>query len=202
MCRNAECSTPIASARCLVLGSVVMTTGSIMACVAIWRIVDSGLRPLCQPQRMPQLLRAVNKSTAGFESLALQCDLEKTYPKDCVQCKMTDDGLYYIQIRPFQISQDASQEFYEAWEKCHYEFRLLVLNELSEPTSLHAHGLNPPNGQDGVAFITEPPIPPGEERESTDSVHKLGVAVSGSMHTADCRPAWDCGFLWCCNIHC
>ncbi|CAE7506999.1 LAC19 [Symbiodinium sp. CCMP2456] len=57
------------------------------------------------------------------------------------------------------------EEFMEAWEKYHYDFRLLVLNELSEPTSLHAHGLNPPNGQDGVAYITEPPIPPGEERE-------------------------------------
>lgn len=40
--------------------------------------------------------------------------------------------------------------------------RLYVSNQLSEPTSLHWHGLILPNGMDGVAGLTQRAIPPGE----------------------------------------
>lgn len=40
--------------------------------------------------------------------------------------------------------------------------RFVVKNELPESTSVHWHGLNVPNSQDGVPFITQPPIKPGE----------------------------------------
>lgn len=40
--------------------------------------------------------------------------------------------------------------------------RLDVTNELPESTAVHFHGLMLPNGQDGVPFITQPPIKPGE----------------------------------------
>ncbi len=39
--------------------------------------------------------------------------------------------------------------------------RIVVRNELPEPTSVHWHGLEIPNGQDGVGGLTQPPIPPG-----------------------------------------
>lgn len=40
--------------------------------------------------------------------------------------------------------------------------RILVTNHLNEPTTVHWHGLILPNGMDGVAGLTQKPIPPGE----------------------------------------
>ncbi len=39
--------------------------------------------------------------------------------------------------------------------------RINVKNELDESTAVHFHGLELPNDQDGVPFITQPPIKPG-----------------------------------------
>lgn len=40
--------------------------------------------------------------------------------------------------------------------------RILVTNHLNEPTSVHWHGIILPNGMDGVAGLTQKPIPPGD----------------------------------------
>ncbi|MEZ4326498.1 MAG: copper oxidase [Polyangiales bacterium] len=40
--------------------------------------------------------------------------------------------------------------------------RLYVSNRLAEGTTVHWHGIVLPNGMDGVAGLTQPPIPPGE----------------------------------------
>jgi FtsP/CotA-like multicopper oxidase with cupredoxin domain len=40
--------------------------------------------------------------------------------------------------------------------------RVSVTNRLEESTSVHFHGLELPNDQDGVPFITQPPIKPGQ----------------------------------------
>ncbi|MEZ4521888.1 MAG: copper oxidase [Thermomicrobiales bacterium] len=40
--------------------------------------------------------------------------------------------------------------------------RIEVTNELQESTAVHWHGLMVPNNMDGVPFITQPPIKPGE----------------------------------------
>ena len=40
--------------------------------------------------------------------------------------------------------------------------RIVVKNELDESTAVHFHGLELPNDQDGVPFITQPPIKPGQ----------------------------------------
>src|SRR3954451_17105863 len=42
------------------------------------------------------------------------------------------------------------------------QVRINVSNELPESTAVHWHGLMVPNSQDGVPFITQPPIKPGE----------------------------------------
>lgn len=39
--------------------------------------------------------------------------------------------------------------------------RIIVHNELPESTAVHWHGQRVPNSQDGVPFITQPPIEPG-----------------------------------------
>lgn len=40
--------------------------------------------------------------------------------------------------------------------------RILVTNNLPEPTTVHWHGLLVPSGMDGVAGLSQPPIPVGE----------------------------------------
>lgn len=40
--------------------------------------------------------------------------------------------------------------------------RLVVKNELDEPTTVHWHGLDVPNAMDGVPDVTQKPIQPGE----------------------------------------
>lgn len=40
--------------------------------------------------------------------------------------------------------------------------RILVTNDIQEPTAVHWHGVLLPNGMDGVAGLTQPGIPPGE----------------------------------------
>ncbi|MEP7291540.1 MAG: multicopper oxidase domain-containing protein [Chloroflexota bacterium] len=42
------------------------------------------------------------------------------------------------------------------------QVRLVVTNEMNQPTIIHWHGLMIPNSMDGVPFITQPPIMPGE----------------------------------------
>lgn len=44
------------------------------------------------------------------------------------------------------------------------QFRVALDNETREPTSIHWHGLILPNGQDGVPYVTQAPIKPGERR--------------------------------------
>lgn len=39
--------------------------------------------------------------------------------------------------------------------------RIYVTNRLAEPTTAHWHGMTVPNGMDGVAGLTQAPIPPG-----------------------------------------
>jgi FtsP/CotA-like multicopper oxidase with cupredoxin domain len=39
--------------------------------------------------------------------------------------------------------------------------RIVVRNEMSQPTIMHFHGLTVPNGMDGVPYITQDPILPG-----------------------------------------
>jgi FtsP/CotA-like multicopper oxidase with cupredoxin domain len=39
--------------------------------------------------------------------------------------------------------------------------RIVVRNDMTQPTTLHLHGLTVPNGMDGVPFITQDPITPG-----------------------------------------
>jgi FtsP/CotA-like multicopper oxidase with cupredoxin domain len=40
--------------------------------------------------------------------------------------------------------------------------RVVVQNQMDQPTAVHFHGLTVPNEADGVPFITQPPIMPGE----------------------------------------
>jgi len=43
-----------------------------------------------------------------------------------------------------------------------YNFKVIVENNIQEEVLLHWHGLTPPVGQDGVPWVTAPPIAPGK----------------------------------------
>ncbi len=64
--------------------------------------------------------------------------------------------------------------------------RVLLRNQLPESTSIHFHGLELPNDQDGVPFITQPPIKPGESftYEFTVPVGNAGSHMYHSHHNA------------------
>jgi manganese oxidase len=62
--------------------------------------------------------------------------------------------------------------------------RLVVKNELSESTAVHFHGVELPNDQDGVPFITQPPIKPGQSYTYEFTALNAGSHMYHSHHNA------------------
>ena len=62
--------------------------------------------------------------------------------------------------------------------------RLILDNQLPESTAVHFHGLEIPNDQDGVPFITQPPIKPGEKYTYEFTVPNTGSHMYHSHHNA------------------
>jgi len=55
--------------------------------------------------------------------------------------------------------------------------RVVVKNELPEPMSIHWHGLEIPNDQDGAAGITQSPIMPGQTYTYEFTLHQVGTYI-------------------------
>ncbi len=64
--------------------------------------------------------------------------------------------------------------------------RLVLKNALSQSTAIHFHGLELPNDQDGVPFITQPPVKPGDSYtyEFTVPEGNAGSHMYHSHHNA------------------
>jgi FtsP/CotA-like multicopper oxidase with cupredoxin domain len=64
--------------------------------------------------------------------------------------------------------------------------RVVLTNQLSESTAIHFHGLELPVEQDGVPFITQPPVKPGQTYtyEFTVPVGNAGSHMYHSHHNA------------------
>lgn len=62
--------------------------------------------------------------------------------------------------------------------------RVNLNNKLAESTSIHFHGLELPNSQDGVPFITQPPVKPGESFTYEFTVPNAGSHMYHSHHNA------------------
>src|SRR5436305_3226529 len=62
--------------------------------------------------------------------------------------------------------------------------RIVLKNELSESTAIHFHGIETPNEVDGVPFITQPPIKPGETHAYEFVVPNAGSHMYHSHHNA------------------
>ena len=53
--------------------------------------------------------------------------------------------------------------------------RLVLKNELPEPTSIHWHGLEIPNDMDGAGGVTQAPVPPGGVFAYEFHLHQVGT---------------------------
>jgi len=62
--------------------------------------------------------------------------------------------------------------------------RIKLTNKLEQSTAIHFHGLELPNDQDGVPFITQPPIKPGETYTYEFTVPNAGSHMYHSHHNA------------------
>jgi FtsP/CotA-like multicopper oxidase with cupredoxin domain len=62
--------------------------------------------------------------------------------------------------------------------------RVVLKNELPESTVIHFHGVEVPNDQDGVPYITQPPIKPGETYAYEFTVPNAGSHMYHSHHNA------------------
>ncbi len=62
--------------------------------------------------------------------------------------------------------------------------RINLKNELPESTAIHFHGLELPNDQDGVPFITQPPVKPGASYTYEFTVPNSGSHMYHSHHNA------------------
>ena len=62
--------------------------------------------------------------------------------------------------------------------------RVVLTNKLTESTAIHFHGLELPNDQDGVPFITQPPVKPGQTYTYEFTVPNAGSHMYHSHHNA------------------
>ena len=62
--------------------------------------------------------------------------------------------------------------------------RVVVKNELPESTAVHFHGVELPNAMDGVPFITQPPIKPGQTFTYEFTAPNPGSHMYHSHHNA------------------
>ncbi|MFP3900969.1 MAG: multicopper oxidase family protein, partial [Acidimicrobiia bacterium] len=62
--------------------------------------------------------------------------------------------------------------------------RVRVRNELEQSTVVHFHGQQVPNAMDGVSFITQPPIRPGEEFVYEFVARPFGTHMYHSHHNS------------------
>ena len=64
--------------------------------------------------------------------------------------------------------------------------RIVLKNELKQSTAIHFHGVELPNDMDGVPFITQPPVKPGESftYEFTAPAGNSGSHMYHSHHNA------------------
>jgi FtsP/CotA-like multicopper oxidase with cupredoxin domain len=64
------------------------------------------------------------------------------------------------------------------------KLRVVTKNEMTQSTSIHFHGVLVPNNMDGVPFITQPPIKPGETFTYEFTARNPGSHMYHSHHNA------------------
>ncbi len=62
--------------------------------------------------------------------------------------------------------------------------RVVIKNSLRESTAVHFHGVIVPNDQDGVPFVTQPPVKPGDTHTYEFTAKNVGSHMYHSHHNA------------------
>lgn len=62
--------------------------------------------------------------------------------------------------------------------------RIILNNQLDQSTSIHWHGLDVPSDQDGVSYVNQEPVPPGETYTYEFTVTNYGSHMYHSHHNA------------------
>ncbi len=62
--------------------------------------------------------------------------------------------------------------------------RIIVTNKMTQSTGVHFHGVHTPNSMDGVPYITQPPIRPGETFTYEFVAKNAGTHMYHSHHNA------------------
>jgi len=62
--------------------------------------------------------------------------------------------------------------------------RVICHNEMPQSTSIHFHGVRTPNAMDGVPFLTQPPIKPGDQFSYEFTATNTGSHMYHSHHNA------------------
>jgi manganese oxidase len=109
----------------------------------------------------------IEKGVKIFELTAKQIRWE-TEPEKLVEAWTYNDQLPGPQIRVTEGDR----------------VRVILKNELTESTCIHFHGVLVPNDQDGVPFITQPPVKPGETYTYEFVAKNPGSHMYHSHHNA------------------
>jgi FtsP/CotA-like multicopper oxidase with cupredoxin domain len=64
------------------------------------------------------------------------------------------------------------------------QVRIIVHNQMTQSTGVHFHGVRLPNNMDGVPFVTQPPIKPGESFTHEFTATNFGSHMYHSHHNA------------------
>ena len=113
-------------------------------------------------------LRATNYSSLAT---GMKLALEGNPASDgCVRWVRNIVGIWYIEVSP-SATAELGPDFML------FRFSVEVQNGMSMPTDIHWHAMLPPNGQDGVGYITERPIKPHETRE-----YNFEQAATGGLY--------------------
>ena len=74
--------------------------------------------------------------------------------------------------------------------------RVTLKNSLNEHTSIHWHGVRVPNAMDGVQYVTQKPVEPGEDftYDFTPSRYRYLLLPSALQRDGPGRPtaSWAC----------
>jgi len=105
---------------------------------------DLGNKPSCQPDVVWK-----NQTNFWYLEVSPQLATGKT-------CPIQGGGSHFGDISD-DIQNDPVDSYMTS--TCNvYDFRLLISNHLSDPATVHYHGLTPPTPQDGVPLVTTPNI--------------------------------------------
>ena len=70
--------------------------------------------------------------------------------------------------------------------------RIMLKNELPEPTTIHWHGIAVPNAMDGIPDVTQKPVQPGESFTYEFVAKPAGTYMYHSHYEGMFRFRWDC----------